>query len=279
MGKHIAVIHGPNLNMLGRREVGIYGRKSLEEINSDIAAHGHRLEATVEFFQSNSEGDLVTFIQQCRGRVEGIVLNAGAYTHSSIALRDAISAAEVPTVEVHLSNIYKREAFRHTSMIAAVCLGQICGFGPYSYILGLLALSEDRRPAQSGSGKSFLAVCGPSSGPLRELRQRAEQLQVAMECRQINGEGEIVACLQEAPGRFEGVIIDAGALARSSQGVRRAIEAAPLPCVEVRAAGEQAGEPLGHESVIAAVCAGVIGGFGGKGSLLALQALAASGES
>jgi 3-dehydroquinate dehydratase-2 len=145
MAKHIAVIHGPNLNMLGKRELGIYGSKTMEGINSDIAAEARRLGGSVEFFQSNGEGELVTFIQQCRGRADGILLNAGAYTHYSLALRDAISAAELPTVEVHISNIYRREAFRHTSVIAAVCIGQICGFGPYSYILGLRALLVDRQ--------------------------------------------------------------------------------------------------------------------------------------
>jgi 3-dehydroquinate dehydratase-2 len=144
MAKHIAVIHGPNLNMLGKREVGIYGGKSMDDINSDIAGEAHKLDVTVEFFQSNGEGELVSFIQQCRGRADGILLNAGAYTHYSVALRDAISAAQVPTVEAHISNIYKREAFRHSSVIAPVCTGQICGFGPYSYILGLRALIEDR---------------------------------------------------------------------------------------------------------------------------------------
>jgi len=144
MAKHIAVIHGPNLNLLGKREVGIYGGRSLEGINSDIEAEARKLNVSVEFFQSNGEGELVTFIQQCRGRADGILLNAGAYTHYSIALRDAVSAAQVPTVEAHISNIYKREAFRHTSVIAPVCIGQICGFGPYSYILGLRALIEDR---------------------------------------------------------------------------------------------------------------------------------------
>jgi 3-dehydroquinate dehydratase-2 len=141
---HIAVVHGPNLNMLGKREVGIYGGKSMEDINSDVAAEAGKLGVSVEFQQFNGEGGLVTFIQQCRGRTNGILLNAGAYTHYSVALRDAISAAEVPTVEVHISNIYKRESFRHTSVIAPVCIGQICGFGPYSYILGLRALIEER---------------------------------------------------------------------------------------------------------------------------------------
>ena len=144
MAKHIAVIHGPNLNMLGKREVGIYGGKSMEDINADLAAEARLLAVTVEFFQSNGEGELATFIQQCRGRADGLLLNAGAYTHYSVALRDAISAAQVPTVEAHISNVYKRETFRHTSVIAPVCIGQICGFGPYSYILGLRALIEDR---------------------------------------------------------------------------------------------------------------------------------------
>jgi 3-dehydroquinate dehydratase-2 len=130
--------------MLGKREVGIYGGKSMEDINADIASEARKLAVTVEYYQSNSEGELVTFIQQCRGRLHGIMLNAGAYTHYSIALRDAISAAQVPTVEVHISNIYKREPFRHTSVIAPVCIGQICGFGAYSYILGLRALIEER---------------------------------------------------------------------------------------------------------------------------------------
>jgi 3-dehydroquinate dehydratase-2 len=144
VAKHIAVVHGPNLNMLGKREVGIYGGKSMEDINADVAAEARRLGVSVEFRQFNGEGELVGFIQQCRGRAQGVLLNAGAYTHYSVALRDAISSAEVPTVEVHISNVYKREAFRHTSLIAPVCIGQICGFGPYSYVLGLRALIEDR---------------------------------------------------------------------------------------------------------------------------------------
>lgn len=144
MGKHIAVVHGPNLNMLGKREVGIYGGKTMEDINADVAAEAARLGVSVEFYQANGEGELATFIQGCRGRAEGLLLNAGAYTHYSIALRDAIAAAQVPTVEVHISNVFKREAFRHVSMIAPVCIGQICGFGAYSYVLGLRALIEER---------------------------------------------------------------------------------------------------------------------------------------
>jgi len=142
--KRVVVIHGPNLNMLGKREVGIYGGKSMEDINSEVADEAQNLKVTVEFYQSNSEGELVTLIQQCRGTADGILLNAGAYTHYSIALRDAIGAAEVPTVEVHISNIYKREKFRHSSVIAPVCIGQICGFGSQGYILALRALMEEK---------------------------------------------------------------------------------------------------------------------------------------
>jgi 3-dehydroquinate dehydratase-2 len=144
VGKHIAVIHGPNLNMLGKREVGIYGGQTMEDINRAVAAEAGKLDVAVEFYQSNTEGELVTYIQKCRGRVDGILLNAGAYTHYSIALRDAIKAAQVPTVEAHISNIYKRETFRHISVIAPVCLGQVCGFGAFSYIVGLRALIEER---------------------------------------------------------------------------------------------------------------------------------------
>lgn len=144
MSDHIAVVHGPNLNMLGKREVGIYGGKTMEDINSEIKVEADRLGVTVEFFQSNTEGELVTYIQQCRGRVKGILLNAGAYTHYSIALRDAIAAAQESVVEVHISNIFKRESFRHVSVIAPVCIGQICGFGSQGYILALRALMEEK---------------------------------------------------------------------------------------------------------------------------------------
>ncbi len=130
--------------MLGKREVGIYGGKSIERINDEVAAEAATLEVEIEFFQSNSEGELVGAVQGCRQRTDGIVLNAGAYTHYSIALRDAIAAAEVPTVEVHISNIYKRESFRHTSVIAPVCIGQICGLGSLGYVLALRALLEER---------------------------------------------------------------------------------------------------------------------------------------
>jgi len=130
--------------MLGKREIGIYGGKSLAEINKEISREAERLQVEIEFYQSNVEGELVSIIQQARERLDGIILNAGAYTHYSVALRDAIAAAQVSTVEVHISNIYKREAFRHVSFIAPVCVGQICGIGPHGYILALRALMEEK---------------------------------------------------------------------------------------------------------------------------------------
>jgi len=138
----VAIVNGPNLNMLGQREVSIYGCKTLNDMNSEIASAAKPLGVALEFFQSNSEGELVTYIQQCRCRLQGIVLNAGAYTHYSIALRDAVSAAQLPVVEVHISNIFKRESFRHISVIAPVCIGQICGLGAYGYVLALRALLQ-----------------------------------------------------------------------------------------------------------------------------------------
>ncbi len=137
----VQVLHGPNLNLTGLREVGIYGTVTLEDINRRLVEEGARLGFDVSCFQSNHEGGLIDCIHSCRGKARGIIINPGAYTHYSYALRDAISAVDIPAVEVHLSNIHSREAFRHTSVIAPVCLGQICGFGPQGYILGLNALA------------------------------------------------------------------------------------------------------------------------------------------
>jgi 3-dehydroquinate dehydratase-2 len=135
----ILFLNGPNLNLLGKREPGFYGKATLEDIEAEVRQRAAPLSAEVDFRQSNSEGELVTWIQQAKGNWDVIVLNAAAYTHTSIALRDAILAAGVPTIEVHLSNVHAREEFRHKSMIAPVCVGQIAGFGANSYILALQA--------------------------------------------------------------------------------------------------------------------------------------------
>jgi 3-dehydroquinate dehydratase-2 len=136
---NILFLNGPNLNLLGQREPEIYGKVSLKDIEAKVQARASELEVKVEFRQSNSEGQLVTWIQEASGSYGAIVLNAAAYTHTSVALRDAITAAGVPTLEIHLSNVHARESFRRRSVIASVCRGQIAGFGPFSYILGLEA--------------------------------------------------------------------------------------------------------------------------------------------
>ena len=138
--KSILVLHGPNLNLLGQREPGIYGSVTLEQINRLLTEEGQKLQALVSTVQSNQEGVLVDSIHAARKEHQGILINAGAYTHTSVAIRDAIAAVSIPTVEVHLSNIYQREVFRHHSYIAAVAIGQISGFGAESYRLGLQAL-------------------------------------------------------------------------------------------------------------------------------------------
>jgi 3-dehydroquinate dehydratase-2 len=136
----ILVLHGPNLNLLGLREPGIYGSLTLAEINRLLESKAMELQAGIFSMQSNHEGVLVDAIHGALGKHQGIVINAGAYTHTSVALRDAIAAVNLPTVEVHLSNIYRREDFRHHSYIAPVVIGQISGFGAQSYLLGLEAL-------------------------------------------------------------------------------------------------------------------------------------------
>lgn len=141
----VLVLHGPNLNLLGQREPGIYGSLSLTEINRLLEEEGKKLQAKVSCLQSNHEGVLVDAIHGALGQHEGILINAGAYTHTSVALRDAIAGVNLPTVEVHLSNIYRREEFRHHSYIASVAIGQISGFGVQSYLLGLQALMHHLR--------------------------------------------------------------------------------------------------------------------------------------
>lgn len=140
MTRRILVIHGPNLNLLGRREPEIYGSLTLDEINRAIENLGNELECVVEACQSNHEGQLVEWIQESFGKYDGIVLNPAAYTHTSVALRDAIAGTGVPVVEVHLSHVAKREDFRQHSFISPVAIGAIAGFGLDSYLLGLRAV-------------------------------------------------------------------------------------------------------------------------------------------
>lgn len=134
------VINGPNLNMLGTREPEKYGTTTLSDIEKEISAHAKEKNVEVDFFQSNIEGEIVTAIQKAKNVYDGIIINPAAYTHTSVALRDAILAVELPAVEIHLSNIHTREEFRHHSFTAPVCVGQITGFGKFGYIMALDAI-------------------------------------------------------------------------------------------------------------------------------------------
>jgi 3-dehydroquinate dehydratase-2 len=146
MADRVLVLHGPNLNLLGTRETGVYGRTTLAEVDRMVREHARALRIAVECRQSNHEGQLVDWLQAARGeRFSGVVFNPGAFTHYSLALRDAVAAIDLPVVEVHLSNVYGREEFRRHSVIAAVARGQIAGFGPQSYLLGLDALAGLQR--------------------------------------------------------------------------------------------------------------------------------------
>ncbi len=138
----VVVIQGPNLNLLGVREPHIYGQMTLEAIHEQMKVFGAGNGVELEFFQSNLEGEIVDRIQECMEGVDGIIINPAAYTHTSIAIRDAIAAVGIPAIETHISNTARREEFRHTSMVASVCTGTIAGFGPFSYHLALVALIQ-----------------------------------------------------------------------------------------------------------------------------------------
>lgn len=139
---NILVINGPNLNLLGEREPGIYGNETLASLNEEIREKAAELGHKTAFFQSNCEGDIINALHESRSDCGGVILNAGAYTHYSYAIRDAISAIKIPVIEVHISNVHRREEFRSHSVISAVCHGTIAGFGTYSYILALYALDK-----------------------------------------------------------------------------------------------------------------------------------------
>ena len=138
----IVVIQGPNLNMLGIREQNIYGPMKLEDIHSQMKGFADQNKIDIEFFQSNLEGEIVDRIQECIGDADGIIINPAAYTHTSIAIRDALSAVQLPAIEVHLSNIHQREEFRHLSLTAPVCAGQILGMGPFGYHLAMVGMTQ-----------------------------------------------------------------------------------------------------------------------------------------
>jgi len=138
----IMVIQGPNLNMLGVRETQVYGSMKLEQIHAQMKDFAGQNNAEIDFFQSNLEGEIVDKIQECYGEVDGIIINAAAYTHTSIAIRDAIAAVNLPTIEVHISNIHRREEFRKENMIAPVCSSSVVGFGPFGYHLAMIGIMQ-----------------------------------------------------------------------------------------------------------------------------------------
>jgi len=153
----IVVIQGPNLNMLGVREQNIYGPMKLEQIHAQMKEVASQNGVEIEFFQSNLEGEIVDKIQECYGEAQGIIINAAAYTHTSIAIRDAISAVNLPTIEVHISNIYRREEFRQKNLIAPVCASSVIGFGPFGYhlaMMGMLQIMNEIQAAQEAQAQA-----------------------------------------------------------------------------------------------------------------------------
>ena len=154
----IVVIQGPNLNMLGVREQNIYGPMKLEQIHAQMKEFGSNNDMEVEFFQSNLEGEIVDRIQECYGDAQGMIINAAAYTHTSIAIRDAIAAVNLPTIEVHISNIHRREEFRKDNMIAPVCTSSIVGFGPFGYHMAMVGMTQIMNEMQAAQKQAQAAA-------------------------------------------------------------------------------------------------------------------------
>ena len=151
------VIQGPNVNMLGHREIGIYGPMKMEDIHEQMRIAANSNNTEVEFFQSNFEGEIVDKIQECLGNFDGIIINAAGYSHTSVAIRDAIAAVALPTIEVHISNVYRREEFRQKSLISPVCAGSIVGFGPFGYhlaLMGVLQICDQIKKIEQNAPKS-----------------------------------------------------------------------------------------------------------------------------
>ena len=169
----ILVVHGPNLNLLGTREQSIYGTLSLDALDSSITKLAKELAVQVKLCQSNSEGELVTWIQEARTKYDGIIINPAAYTHTSVAIRDAIAAVGLPTIEVHLSNIHQREEFRHQSYIAGVALGQIAGLGPTGYLLALRGLHDHLTASRRRKKTSTPATARRKAQETRPSRSRS----------------------------------------------------------------------------------------------------------
>src|SRR5215510_13953719 len=169
----ILVLHGPNLNLLGTREQSIYGKKSLDSIDAALTKLSEELALEVDIRQSNNEGELVSWIQEARSGYDGIIINPAAYTHTSIAIRDAIAAVGLPTVEVHLSNIPQREEFRHRSHIAGVAIGQICGLGPTGYLLALRGLHDHLTTSRQRKKTAARAIARRTTRGTRTVRSRS----------------------------------------------------------------------------------------------------------
>jgi 3-dehydroquinate dehydratase II len=298
----ILVLNGPNLNFLGRREPHLYGSTTLAEVQQSLADEAHRHGIDVDFRQTNSEAVLIDAVQEAMVAFDGVIINAGGLSHTSIALRDALAMIPVPIVEVHVTNIHAREEFRHHSFVSEVASAVIVGAGTYGYSLALEHIMTlvplDAQPAAgqsptapSGLG-SVLVLNGPNLNflgqrqpeiygrvTLEEIHENAaaegERLGLACDFRQYNSESALIDAAQEAMTRFSAVVINPAGFTFSSVGLRDALAMLPVPVIELHISNIAARpEEHLHHSRMSAIATAVIMGAGTNGYVLALRAAA-----
>lgn len=289
----ILVLNGPNLNLLGQREPALYGSKTLADVHADLLAAAQHSGATIDFRQSNNEGVLIDAVQEAMTDFDGVIINPGGLSHSSVSLRDALAMLSVPVVEVHITNILAREKFRHHSYISGIATAVIVGAGTGGYELALAHLLkllsvQTTEPTPASRAASVLMLSGPNLNflglrepkiyghdTLADIEQqaniKADHLDLNLDFRQSNSEAVLIEAAQEAMSHFDALVINPAGLTFTSVALRDALAMLQVPVIELHISNVMAREEYLHHSLISPIATAIIMGAGVNGYLLALD--------